>query len=445
MPLAESAIVLTRDQGPCSHDRDQADRNTRRRCAASRADAEYADTATVRIGRILDEAHGRHAADAVALGDGWFANRYVFPRSDQQNVELSMSAQPIPLRPDPGALRQAERRSFMRAAAAAVIGHRDRQNPVDVLRRSWASDGTSESVLKSVLKSPMAPTGTGDYPAAQSNVVLPLLAPSSASARLLSLATTFDMRGVSTVAIPWIAAGTIPPPAFVAEDAPAPLVNLTTAKSVLGPVKKLLILSAFTDELRDASVPSAASIISAALAIASERALDGALFSNNAASAVAPAGLLNGLVPIASAAGKGVDGLAADLGLLAAAIGQTTNADEAIYVTTPSLATKARILSGVKFNNPIFSSSTIPAGTVIAVAPAGMAVGYDGSTQIEISSTAALHFESATPGDIVGSGGTPSFPVKSAFQDAFSALRVKCRCAWIALPGSVAVLTGADW
>jgi hypothetical protein len=82
---------------------------------------------------------------------------------------------------------------------------------------------------------------------------------------------------------------------------------------------------------------------------------------------------------------------------------------------------------------------------VIAVAPAGLVAGYDGSAQIEISSTAALHFESATPADIVGGTGTPAFPTRSAFQDAFSALRVKCRCAWISLPGTVASLTGADW
>ena len=42
-----------------------------------------------------------------------------------------MTAQtPIPLRADPAALRQAERRSFMRAAAAAFIAHRDREDPV---------------------------------------------------------------------------------------------------------------------------------------------------------------------------------------------------------------------------------------------------------------------------------------------------------------------------
>jgi hypothetical protein len=39
---------------------------------------------------------------------------------------------PIRLRPAAGALRQAERRSFMRAAAAAFVGHRDREDPAKV-------------------------------------------------------------------------------------------------------------------------------------------------------------------------------------------------------------------------------------------------------------------------------------------------------------------------
>ena len=259
------------------------------------------------------------------------------------------------------------------------------------------------------------------------------------------MATTFDLRGISTVSIPWIAASAIPPPAFVAEDAPAPLVNLATAKSILGPTKKILIVSAFTDELRDASVPAAETIISQALAIATSRALDGALFSANAATAIAPAGLLFGVTPITSAGTKGAAGVADDFGLLAAEIGKVTNADDMVIITTPNLATRARVLVGLRFTNSIFSSSTIAAGTVVAVAPAGLVAGYDGSVQVEVSSQAALHFEGVTPGDIVSGAGAPSFPVKSAYQDAFSALRVKCRCAWIALPGSVAVLTGADW
>ena len=40
---------------------------------------------------------------------------------------------PVPLRPDVNAMRAVERRSFMRAAAATFIGHRDREDPAKVL------------------------------------------------------------------------------------------------------------------------------------------------------------------------------------------------------------------------------------------------------------------------------------------------------------------------
>jgi hypothetical protein len=38
---------------------------------------------------------------------------------------------PVPLRPDVNAMRTIERRSFMRAATAALVGHRDREAELD--------------------------------------------------------------------------------------------------------------------------------------------------------------------------------------------------------------------------------------------------------------------------------------------------------------------------
>ena len=73
------------------------------------------------------------------------------------------------------------------------------------------------------------------------------------------------------------------------------------------------------------------------------QSLDVALFSNAAATATAPAGILNGLTPIPSAGKTGAEGLADDLALLAAAIGAAgINPDDMIVVTTPSLAIKIR-------------------------------------------------------------------------------------------------------
>ena len=64
--------------------------------------------------------------------------------------------------------------------------------------------------------------------------------------------------------------------------------------------------------------------------------------------------------------------------------------------------------------------------------------GYAGNVTIDSSKAAAVHFEDTAPLDIVGSGGTPAFPVKSAMQVDMTILRVRGWCAWAVHPGAVA-------
>ena len=95
--------------------------------------------------------------------------------------------------------------------------------------------------------------------------------------------------------------------------------------------------------MASASASNAETIIGDALALSTAQSLDAALFSNAAATPSAPAGLLNGVVPIASAAKTGAEGVADDLGALAGAIGAAgINPDSAVFITTPTLAVKIR-------------------------------------------------------------------------------------------------------
>ena len=52
----------------------------------------------------------------------------------------------------------------------------------------------------------MSPTSTADYPQLQATAVLPMLAPASASARLLAAASSLDLAGVATIKLPFIGA-----------------------------------------------------------------------------------------------------------------------------------------------------------------------------------------------------------------------------------------------
>jgi hypothetical protein len=63
---------------------------------------------------------------------------------------VSVTTMGIPLRPDPDALRLAERRSFLRATAALALSAINRQHgyPGDIINRYWRGDGATERVLK---------------------------------------------------------------------------------------------------------------------------------------------------------------------------------------------------------------------------------------------------------------------------------------------------------
>lgn len=349
--------------------------------------------------------------------------------------------QPIPLRADPLALARAERRSFIRAATAIVLGSKQGAPHPEQIIKTWADDAMAARVLKAAT----SPTSTADYPQMQATAVLPMLAPSSASARLLAAATALDLSGVTSIRLPFIGASGRPPVPFVAEDAPGRVVDLNLSATILGPVHKLLILSALTRETQDASAGTAERLIGDALAVSAEQSLDAALLGNAAASALQPAGILNGVTPIASAGTTGQKGIADDLAALAGAISAAgINADDMIVITTPSLAVKIRVLSGLRFGNIVLSSAVLAAGTVIAIVPQGLATGYSGNVTVEASKAAVVHFEDATPTDIVTSAGA-AVPVKSAFQLDMIVLRIRGWCAWVTHPGAVAAVTGADW
>jgi hypothetical protein len=346
----------------------------------------------------------------------------------------------VPLRPDPAATQASVRRSFIRAAAAISIAGRT-SDPAYVLRTLWEDDSRAEHVLRAVTE----PLDTSDFAAIQTNIVLPTLAPAAASTRLLGLGVQLSLEGIATLRLPFIGGGGRPAaPAFVGEAAPAPAVDLLTSGAILGPACKILILSGITSELQSASGDTAEAVIGHALAISCEQSVDGALFSNAPATAIAPAGLLNGIAPLAASAAIGTPAIADDLGSLAGAIGANgISADDMVVVTTPDLAAKLRVLASPKFTNTVLSSVYLAAGTVVGIVPRGLAVGYVGAVEVETSPAAAIHFDTA-PLPITAPGSVAA-PVQSAFQQNLIILKIRARCAWCVQPGAVAVVQGASW
>jgi hypothetical protein len=353
----------------------------------------------------------------------------------------------VPLRPDPLALRATERRSFNRAVTALFMAQGQRgAQPQSILKNFWRDDDTADVILRAA-QSPLTTTGT--FPAIQATKVLPMLAPDSASAKLLAMGANLDLTAIATIKIPYIGgAGRPAQPAFIAEGAPIPIADLSTNAAVLGPTCKIAIGAAVSMELQEASAETAVSVIGQALAISAARATDAALFSSNPATAIAPAGLLHGITPLTSTGATGAPGVADDLAALGDAISSNGIAiDDMIIVTTASLGTKIRVLAGPHFADAVLTSAYIPAGTVIGIIPRGLAAGYSGIAEIETSTAASVHMEEAAPLAIGTPGSPPTVaaPTLSAFQSGLILIKVHGRCAWTVQPGAVAVVTGADW
>jgi len=174
------------------------------------------------------------------------------------------------------------------------------------------------------------------------------------------------------------------------------------------------------------------------------RGIDAAAFGSAAADAVAPAGLLYGVTPIAAAT-AGTDAMAEDLGALTGAIGAAgIDASGAVFVCGPREATILKVKVGPKFDHPILTTLGLPAKTVACFAPAGVASGFQDAPQIETSRDAAYHFDDA-PTDVSTAPGVAAAPVKSLYQTDLISIKVRANAAWAVASGAAQVISAVNW
>jgi hypothetical protein len=254
------------------------------------------------------------------------------------------------------------------------------------------------------------------------------------------------MAHTGTVSIPGLAA--LPPlPVFVEEGRPAPAVEFTLAKSVIGPTKKILVLSAVSAEIENATPQGAAAVIGRVLADRANAAIDVTVFDDNAADDARPAGLLNGATPVtASAVTDATTAMIEDLSNLAGAIGDAgIDVNDVVFVAPPRQWMTLKLRAGSNFDHEVLPSAGVASNTVIAIAPAGLYVGYDGTPSIEVSKEAIIHAEDSAPADIVDGAGVLAAPTRSFFQSDVLGLKLRSKLAYAAAPGAVAYVEGITW
>jgi hypothetical protein len=222
--------------------------------------------------------------------------------------------------------------------------------------------------------------------------------------------------------------------------------------------KKMAVITTWTREMDEHSVPAIEGLLRQAIQDDTAIAIDSVLLDTNAATAVRPAGLLNGVTPLTATAGGGFNALVGDIKQLSGALLTATrgNVRSPAWIMNPQQVMSAGLTpapasgvfpfdtSGGNLNGwPIIDSGTVPMGTIIAMDAADF-VGAGENPRFEISDQATLHFEDTAPADIVA--GTPATPVKSLWQTDSIGLRLILPLNWLnRRPGTVAAIVGVTW
>jgi hypothetical protein len=301
-----------------------------------------------------------------------------------------------------------------------------------------------DPVLRDLVRSAVAPTSRADA-AAFAHIAMQFVAsltPVSAAAAVISRSMKLSFDGAATISIPSMS---LPDAAWIGEGQPIPVViGTTTPGPTVDPYKLATIIPLTGEMVRNTN---AENLVRQVLSENVGATLDAALFSNAAAIAgVSPAGILNGIAPLAAAAaGTPTEKMVADLGSIAEAIAQAAGSNGgAVIVAAPKEAVMLSLLAE-SLLWPVFMSAALPVGTVIGIVAAGLATVVD-VPRIEASSEVALHMEDANPLALVSAGGVVAAPIRSAFQTDSIALRFILRATWARRSSSaVAWVQGAGW
>jgi hypothetical protein len=334
--------------------------------------------------------------------------------------------------------------SVHRALAALAIADLTRARPADVLERVFPNDHVAGFIVRAAT-SPTTTTTGADLLGHLAAAFVSAIAPASAAARLFAECTQLNFAGVHTFSVPF--ASTSPAPVFIGEGSAIPVAQGTISRMIIGPVRKMLVAVGFAGELEFVNLESATAILGRMLSEQAGKSLDAVLLDGTAASAIRPAGLLNGVSTLGATSGGGVNALATDLGLLAKALAAAgCDPDRAVYLAAPAQATVLRLLASSTFTNTIIGTAALADKTVVAVDPKAIATGYSGVPTIEVNRQGgAIQYEDTNPTDIgaaVGAGGT----VKSPWQTDTPVLRVRVNCCWGLLQtGAVQFISSTTW
>jgi hypothetical protein len=218
---------------------------------------------------------------------------------------------------------------------------------------------------------------------------------------------------------------------------------VTTAGATLVP-HKLGVIAALTYELMVSS--AAEQMVRQVLIESTGPAIDKQLFSATAGDTVRPAGLLNGIVALTpAAAGEKAQVIVDDLAALATSIAPVAGNDQIVLICAPAQAVAVRLRLPAPIEWPVLTSSSLAAGTVIAVATNVLVAAIESTPTIVADRESEVVFNTV-PGEVVDVGGVMAAPIGSIFQSDKIALKMKWPITWARRDvRGVAWMSGVNW
>ncbi|MEE4209346.1 MAG: phage major capsid protein [Parvularcula sp.] len=244
---------------------------------------------------------------------------------------------------------------------------------------------------------------------------------------------------------------------FVGEGAPIPVRRLGLTSITLSP-KKMGVISVFSREIARYSTPAIEALIRQEIQNDTAVTLDSILLDASAASAVRPAGLLNGVTPLTATVGGGYGSILGDLRNLRAPFTAANAAANLMLLMNPEQEESLNLTpgadgslgwtSGIISRYRVASSTAIPIRTVIMVKADDFVSATGDTPEFETSNDATIHMEDTAPAQI-GTAGTPNVvaaPVQSMFQTAQTSIRMLMDVSWaMRRGGMVQVIPDVNW
>jgi hypothetical protein len=349
-------------------------------------------------------------------------------------------------------LHREQVRSFCRAIHA--FGHSrfidKTQTALDFARKAYPRDEAVPMLLRAAVN-PHATSGdTASALVAQEQALLLALSPVSAIGGLTAATQGMPLSwdaGTGVIQVPNVNMQNLS--GFVAEAAPMPVIQGSSSTVSLRP-HKYGCIPVLTNELfRYSRAPE---LIQNALLEGVGASLDAIMFSANAATTSAPAGLLLGIAPLTPASAVGNDMVPAfyeDLSLLAASVASVAGNGTLAYVCSPRQAAFAK-LRLIAANNAsdvaIFASSALPDRTVVCIATAAFCIAA-GNVGFDLSTQSVLHFD--TQPLQIGTPGTPptvAATSMSLFQSDLVGIKFTMFVDWkLRAASGLAWMTAVNW